>query len=142
MDGLRPDPVEIDITSEPERIAEVRDASQVFAARVGFGQDQAAKIALATDEALANVIKHGYDGRAGLPIHVKLQCVQRDGRWGLCVTITDEAKRVDPALIRGRDLDDIRPGGLGVYLMRTIMDDVHYQVRDRGMALEMFKFLD
>ena len=136
------DPVEVHINSDPKRIADVRDAGCAFALKLGFSSEQATKIALATDEALVNVIKHGYDGQPGHPIHVRLESVRREGRSGLRILITDEARQVDPSEIRGRDLEDIRPGGLGVYLMRSIMDHVQYRVRDKGMALEMIKFLE
>jgi anti-sigma regulatory factor (Ser/Thr protein kinase) len=47
---------------------------------------------------------------------------------------------VDPATIRSRDLDDIRPGGLGVHIIHEVMDEVRYERRDsRGMRLTMVK---
>ena len=58
------------------------------------------------------------------------------------IVLDDRAKQVDPATIRSRDLDDIRPGGLGVYLIREIMDDVQFEHRDGGgMRLTMSKRL-
>ena len=98
---------------------------------------------LAVDEAVANVIKHGYEGRSGEPIEVSLESVQCDGRCGLQVTICDCGRQVDPEGITGRPLDDVRPGGLGTHIIRNAMDEVEYSIRTPlGMRLRMLKLLD
>jgi anti-sigma regulatory factor (Ser/Thr protein kinase) len=59
---------------------------------------------------------------------------------GIRVIISDRAPQVDPHTIVGRNLDDIRPGGLGTHIMKTIMDEVEYTHRQGGgMTLRMFK---
>jgi anti-sigma regulatory factor (Ser/Thr protein kinase) len=61
------------------------------------------------------------------------------------IVIEDEAQQIDPALIRSRDLDEIRPGGLGVHIIKTIMDEAAYEKRSDGkggtggMRLTMMK---
>ncbi|MHC5028100.1 MAG: ATP-binding protein [Planctomycetota bacterium] len=61
---------------------------------------------------------------------------------GIEIVIDDLARQVDPGTIQGRDLDDIRPGGLGVYIIREIMDKVEFACRpEGGMSLTMFKQL-
>ncbi len=61
---------------------------------------------------------------------------------GIEIVIEDDAMQVDPDTIRSRDLDDIRPGGLGVHIIREIMDEVSYARRDRrGMRLTLVKHL-
>lgn len=135
-------PLEMAITSDPVQLASVRDAGEALALRIGFSPQVAGRIALALDEALTNVIKHGYGGQRGRPINIRLDRIEQGGRTGIRVLIRDECAPVDPSVIKGRDLDDIRPGGLGVHLMRTIMDHVDYTPRERGMSLEMVKYLD
>ncbi len=109
---------------------------------LGFTEEQATKIMLAMDEALVNVIRHAYGGAHDKPIFIDMRGTEDNGRIGLRVLIRDEGRKVDPAKIRSRDLDDIRPGGLGVHLMKSIMDVVEFTPQDRGMALEMIKYLD
>jgi anti-sigma regulatory factor (Ser/Thr protein kinase) len=59
---------------------------------------------------------------------------------GIRIVIEDEAKHIDPDHIKGRDLDEIRPGGLGVHIIREIMDEVVYeQRRPIGMRLTLVK---
>ena len=54
----------------------------------------------------------------------------------------DEARQVDIDTIRSRELDDVRPGGLGVHLISEIMDDTNYEHRpEQGMRLTMKKRL-
>ena len=54
--------------------------------------------------------------------------------------IEDEAAQVDPAAMQGRELDDVRPGGLGVHIIREVMDEVVYSKREtKGMRLTMVK---
>jgi anti-sigma regulatory factor (Ser/Thr protein kinase) len=61
-------------------------------------------------------------------------------RAGLKVVLEDEARQVDPSKIKSRDLDEIRPGGLGVHIIREVMDEAVYERRDRvGMRLTLVK---
>lgn len=56
------------------------------------------------------------------------------------IVIEDEAKQVDPEGIKSRDLDDIRPGGLGVHIIKEVMDHAVYEKRAQvGMRLTMTK---
>ena len=61
---------------------------------------------------------------------------------GIRVCIEDHAKKVDPSKIKSRDLEGVRPGGLGVRIIKEIMDEVEYTPRDeRGMRVTMIKRL-
>ena len=54
------------------------------------------------------------------------------------IIVRDFGPQVDPASIHSRDLDDVRPGGLGVHIIRSIMRDVDYSCPpDGGMQLRM-----
>lgn len=95
----------------------------------GAGAEWANDLVLAVDEACQNVIRHGYrDGAAPGDLVID---VAGDGA-GLCVRVTDFAPPVDPAKIRGRDLADVRPGGLGVHLMRTLTDECAWEAPPPG----------
>jgi sigma-B regulation protein RsbU (phosphoserine phosphatase) len=66
--------------------------------------------------------------------------VRRTGD-GMEVSLTDFAETVDPATIKPRSLDDVRPGGLGTHFINQIMDEVQYLVPPggRGNQLRMVK---
>ncbi len=134
---------ELSIPSDPRNLGVVRNAVEKVARDVGFVPSDIDGIVLATDEALANVMKHGYEGRKDCTIHVRLEFMTLPGgSRGLQVIVRDYGKQVDPALIRGRDLNDVRPGGLGVHIIRSVMDQVEYTCPEGGgMRLRMVKFL-
>jgi anti-sigma regulatory factor (Ser/Thr protein kinase) len=92
-----PETSHIQITSDTCNVVKVRLAVIEAAQRIGFTETEVSAIALAIDEAICNVIKHGYRGQAGQPIEVLLEPLSRQGRMGLQVTIQDRAPQVDPA---------------------------------------------
>ena len=93
------------------------------------------------DEALCNIIRHGYEKRRDGPIWLSLwPSADGNGSAGITVVIEDEARQVDPCCIKGRDLEEIRPGGLGVHIIKEVMDEVRYEKRDKvGMRLTLVK---
>lgn len=134
--------VDVRISANPDDLPQVREALSVPATGAGFDTDDAAQICLAIDEALANVIKHGYGGACDRPIEVSIQQLKEQGRSGIRVSIRDFGRQVDPSQICGRDLDDVRPGGLGVHIMRSVMDDVKYEnAQEGGMRVVMTKWV-
>ncbi len=132
----------LEMFSQPRFLAGVRALVGCVAQRLGFNEIQCGQISLAVDEALCNVITHGYDRQPDGRVWVNIFALD-EGPAGLKVVIEDLARQVDPADIKPRDLDDIRPGGLGVHIIRQVMDDVRYERRDgpRGMRLTMVKNL-
>jgi anti-sigma regulatory factor (Ser/Thr protein kinase) len=133
--------LELEMFSQPRLLACARAVAGSFAQRVGFNEIECGQISLAVDEALCNIINHGYDRRPDGRIRISISSLPSEP-GGLRIEVEDRAKQVDLASIRSRDLDDIRPGGLGVYIIREIMDDVQYEHRDGGgMRLSMVKQL-
>lgn len=136
--------IKVEMLSNPVYLAGVRDLVSVVAQRLGFGEADRAQIALAVDEALCNIIRHGYDRRTDCPIWLNIWPLSANGAvHGLRIVIEDQARQVDPTKIRGRDLEDIKPGGLGVHIIREVMDEALYEVRDGGgMRLTLVKLKD
>lgn len=86
-----------------------------------------------------NVIQHAYgDKRVG---DIKLDVYFEDGE--LIFQLIDYADPVDITTLKPRELDDIRPGGLGVHFIREVMDNVTMDKRPNGVGnvLEMRKRL-
>lgn len=132
----------IQITSNPVELPGVRDFFRDWTAAHGWPEDQIADIVLAVDEALSNVIRHGYDGRPGEEIEINVKAIRDDELGeGLEIRIRDFGKQVPLDKICGRDLDDLRPGGLGVHIIRSVMEHAEYaHAPDGGMTLLMRKF--
>lgn len=135
--------IKIELLSNPIYLSGARELVGSVAKRIGFDDLDCSKIALAVDEALCNVIRHGYDRAEDRPIWLSLwPIVEGDDPTlrGLKIVIEDEARQVDPEHVKGRELEDIRPGGLGVHIIREVMDEVSYEKRSPvGMRLVLSK---
>lgn len=137
--------VEIRIGANPAYLCVVRAVSKMMGQLCGLAEKDTDSVVLAMEEAMTNVIRHGYGGSCGGPIEVRLENVPpRPGRDGkLEIVIRDFGKQVDPDCIKGRDLDDVKPGGLGVHIIQSTMDEVEYRCHDEGgMQLRMSKRID
>jgi anti-sigma regulatory factor (Ser/Thr protein kinase) len=133
--------LQLQMFSQPRFLAAVRALIGSVCERLGFNSMQCGQISLAVDEALCNVITHGYNRRTDGTVWINIWSVDTEPS-AIKIVIEDVASQVDPDSIQPRDLDDIRPGGLGVHIIREVMDEVTYERRsDRGMRLTMTKHL-
>ena len=124
------------ILSAPANLAKVRVAIETGGKQVGFDQKECAAMALAVDEALTNVIRHAYGGVLDKEIKIAIEQLNEvDDRRGLLICIRDFGKALDPSKIKSRELSDIRPGGLGVHIMREVMDEVVFEHQPAGGTL-------
>jgi anti-sigma regulatory factor (Ser/Thr protein kinase) len=134
--------IELRLTSDPMYLCGARELVGCIARRIGFDDMDCSKIALAVDEALSNIIRHGYERAFDKPIWLGITPVEPSAEsiGGIIISIEDEAKQVDPCSMKGRDLEDVKPGGLGVHIIHEVMDEVRYEKRDStGMRLVMTK---
>ena len=120
--------------ADAARLREVRRRLIDAAVAAGVPPPVADDVALAVSEACANIIEHAYGSAAGQSI--RLVVAVEPGR--LLLVLEDDAPAVDPRAIVPRDLDDLRPGGLGVHFIREIMNHVRVEARpEGGNRLEM-----
>ena len=132
----------LELESDPNILPNVREQLKVWTRAHGWTDEQTGEIILAVDEALCNVIRHGYDSQGAQKILLTARIIQEPKHGeGLEIHIRDFGKQIDPAKIRGRDLDNIRPGGLGVHIIRAMMSSAEYSRADGGgMLLVMRKY--
>jgi anti-sigma regulatory factor (Ser/Thr protein kinase) len=124
------------VKSHPRHLADVRQFVRRVAAEAQFDKDTAFHIVLAVDEACANIIRHAYGGDASKDIIIHAT-VSHDA---VEFRLRDFGKQVDPACIKSRDLDEVRPGGLGCFLIRHAFDEVDYNIRfATGTELRLLK---
>ena len=123
--------------SAPDRLKMVRAGVVAAAGACGFDEDVAADIALAVDEACANVIVHAYGSRGDADIVLDIYRL----RGGIRLRVRDFGPPVAPDAIRPRPLDTVRPGGLGSHFIREIMDDARLEraADGRGNILDLTK---
>ena len=124
------------IKSHPRHLAEVRALVRRVAAGASFDEQTTFNLMLAVDEACANIMRHAYGGDAekDIVIHAALLPDAIEFR------LRDYGRQVDPACIKSRDLDEVRPGGLGCFLIRHAFDEVEYNTRfSTGTELRLLK---
>jgi len=127
--------VKLAFPSDPRYLGVVRGAIERFAALVGFDEEDCRWITLAVHEALTNVIRHAYHNKHDQPVEIRLS--ERDG--GIEVLMVDHGTGVKQEQMCGRDLEDVKPGGLGLHMIREIMNETDYQPLDGRNELRLFK---
>jgi len=123
--------------SAPDRLKMVRAGVIAAACACGFNTDDADDIALAVDEACANIIVHAYGGRGNAEIVLDIYRL----RGGIQLRLRDFGPPVAPEAIQPRPLDAVRPGGLGAHFIREIMDEARLEraADGRGNVLNLTK---
>lgn len=116
--------VSLSVPSDPRFLAVVRKNIDAVLDELPFTEKEKRKIVLATDEATSNVIKYSYVGDTTKRIDFEIGV---EG-GNLFIKIRDYGKTPDLSRIKPRDINDIRPGGLGTHFLREVMDTVDYDI--------------
>ena len=129
----------IHLLSRADKLQPLRNFVRELASQQGCCDENLDCMVMAINEACMNVMQHAYGGREDGEIIVEFW--KDDGE--LLVRIFDFAEKVDLQAIKSRDLDEVRPGGLGVHIIHQVMDSVEYknQTESVGNVLEMRKQL-
>src|SRR5436190_18810483 len=104
-----PPPLRLKITSDPATLASTRRAVEMFAAQCGFDETARGEIGLVINEALANVIRHAYQGATDQPIELSAQKTDD----GICLTVRDWCLGVNRLDLPATKHDPSRPGSVG-----------------------------
>jgi len=123
-----------------EFLDEIRNFVAEVAHEGGFTEKAIYSLQLAADEAASNIIEHAYQGVANASLQIT--CDMQDDE--LIITMRDSGKPFDPSNVKQpnlkADLSKRQIGGLGVYLMRKLMDEVRYESNAKtGNLLTMTK---
>lgn len=123
-----------------EVLDEIRELVAHVATKGGFDDKAVYSLQLAADEAASNIIEHAYEGISNATINI--DCAMQGDT--IIITMRDTGKPFDPSKVKQpdlkADLSDRQIGGLGVYLMRKLMDEVSYQSNSKaGNLLTMTK---
>ncbi|HLF19535.1 MAG TPA: ATP-binding protein [Bacteroidota bacterium] len=114
------------ILSRTDHLSEVREFISEAAGAFGFSDEDIANISLAVDEACTNIIKHAYQNAPDKEIEISVIRSKKNFE----VRIVDFGRQFNPKEIKVPDLRQNlahhRRGGLGVYLMKRLMDKVEY----------------
>jgi len=111
------------------------------AKQANLNESEIYAVQLAVDEASTNIMEHGYGQEC--PNRIDITCEPLEN--GLKVVIFDDAEPFDPCTVPEPDLnvslEEVKPRGLGIFLMRKMMDDVKYATDpEQGNTLTMIKY--
>ena len=129
--------IEIKLPSDPQFLKIIRSGISHISKICGFSNEESNAVTIAVDEAASNIIKHTYNGAKNELIVVNFRILEDR----LEVIFRDFGEKVDPKTIKSRDLNEIRPCGLGVHLIKSTMDVVNYDNSfEVGNQLTMVKY--
>ena len=111
-------------------LKEVRTFSRDVFEKINLPQDQKDELVLAIAEAAQNIVKHGYKGVESTADRMEIKISLKDGN--LEIGFFDKGKPVVPQNIQHRKLDDIKPGGLGTFFIKQIMDNAVFKKDQKG----------
>ncbi len=116
------------IHSQTEKLNLVREFIGEAAREYGFNDEVVGKITLAVDEACTNIIKHAYRSNPNKDIDIDV----KTGANRFEIIITHDGSSFDPKMIKSPNMKEYlrsyQRGGLGIHLMRTLMDEVEYEI--------------
>jgi len=130
------------IASRLDELAALAQAVSAWCAQVALSEDEAARLSLVIDELATNTVLHGYAGRADGWIELHLR---REGDI-VHLQLSDGAPHFDPTahptVSPAGSLDDLvrrRPGGLGVQLVRRLVQGWQYDALPQGNRLRLWR---
>jgi anti-sigma regulatory factor (Ser/Thr protein kinase) len=128
----------LEFTSHTGNLALMRNFVRKFLARHAFSEKQRTLMVLGVDEACTNVIRYAYDLRDDQPIALSVETLSTCVR----LRLRDYGEQTPANQMRGRAHNEVKPGGLGLHLIRNAFDKVDYILKPRGTELVLTKNLD
>jgi serine/threonine-protein kinase RsbW len=118
----------LQVPSSTENLAMIRDFVTSVGEQAGLTPPEVAQLELAVDEACANVMEHAY--AKDMTKEVSVRATLDDD--AVEIDVIDTGQGFDPNSIEHHELDKLisnrKSGGLGMRLMKTLMDEVHYEI--------------
>jgi anti-sigma regulatory factor (Ser/Thr protein kinase) len=118
------------VSNDTKHLMLVRDFVSRLIRQSRLAKEEENKVILAVDEAVTNIIEHGYDEGADGSIEIEVEADDDQFK----ILIRDSGRVFNPESIPNPDMKDhVQRGhkkGLGIFLMRQIMDEVRYKFRD------------
>jgi len=128
----------VEFSSHTGNLALMRKFVRGFLEAYPLSEKERTLMVLGVDEACTNIIRHAYHLRDDQLISLSIEGLSNCIR----LRLRDYGKQTEAHSMRGRAHDLIKPGGLGLHLIRNAFDKVDYIVKARGTELVMTKNLE
>ena len=119
-----------DFVVNSSNLKEVRTFSREVFEKINLPQEQKDELVLAIAEAAQNIVKHAYKDVEETNDEMQIKISFKDNQ--LEIGFFDKGKPVIPENIQHRKLDDIKPGGLGTFFIKQIMDEAIFKKNQKG----------
>lgn len=131
----------LSVEASTEHLSEVREFVATHAQNTGLKAKQIDEIQLAVDEAYTNIIKHAYKNSPKKKVNIEIGS-DSSQVW---ITLIDEGNSFDPTTYSEPDImqriKQKKRGGMGVYLIKKLMDQVQYSSKGQVNEIRMVKNL-
>lgn len=129
--------VKLRIPSRPIFLRKTREVIDEICSRAGFSSRKTHELKLAINEAIANIIEHGYKNDPDKVIYLYFLIIPDR----LEVIIRDFAPKPDPEKLKHRDLSELEDRGLGIFFMKNFVDHMTYDFSNEvGTQLKFIKY--
>ena len=128
----------VEFSSHTANLALMRKCVRTFLNGYPFSEKQRLLMVLGVDEACTNVIRYAYRLRDDQLISLQMEGLRKCVR----VRLRDYGEQVVPNQMKGRSHDMIKPGGLGLFLIRNAFDEIDYIHKRHGTELVLTKNLE
>lgn len=125
----------IEIKSNPKNMQFLRNFLRPLLDASPLEKESRLFVLLGVDEACTNIIRYAYHNEPNHLIRIFISIFPQHLR----IHIRDFGSPINPQTISPRDLDDIRPGGLGVHFIQSTFDSVEYSPKKYGTSLVLTK---
>lgn len=124
------------IGSDPKHLKPLRETIAALLPATGLPEKTQEAMLVALGEACTNSMRHAYGGKSTKKIRVTFQNLKDK----VVLKIRDYGRKIDLAKVKAPQLPPQSPGGLGIYFMKTMMDELKYNTRHlRGNELILIK---
>ena len=114
-----------DFVVSSSSLKDVRSFSREVFEKVNIDQDLKDELVLAIAEAAQNIVKHAYKDFPNTDDKMLLQIKCNNGK--LEIGFFDMGRPVDPTKVKHREIDNVKPGGLGTFFIQEIMDSIDFK---------------
>ena len=126
--------IKMEIPANPDYVSILRLTTSGIANKLGFSMDDIEDMKVAVSEACSNAVKHSEDNKVSINFNLLNNGIQ--------IEIIDNGKGYDVDSIETPDLSNPKEGGLGLFIIRTLMDEVNISSRgNQGTTIKMTKYL-
>lgn len=130
-----------EVLAHSSHLAPFRKKLRSLLEEAGFDEKKTHDVLLSVDEVLTNVIRHAYGSQNENQGPDKIRVSFSNSEDRAEIVIEDQGPSFDPSRFPSPSLPPEKPGGLGIHLVRSLIDELHYEsLKPKGNRLRLVKY--